>query len=204
MPAFWLMYARGMKSPGSLLAVLPLLLANALSAPAQSPPVSPADAEKNATLEAQRDLEESSVRILQGRPAVAIISIANVDGAASGLSNTSVRDTAELVLRQNGIPVVPSCDGGTANCGRLVRAKCQKGLVLPDPTGLCAVYINVGYREAFHSGRAQSVPVNVLGEVLDDDSVGLLTDKFEEQALKRVTEWVEKFALSYLRANPAK
>ena len=89
------------------------------------------------------------------------------------------------------------------------RCKCYlfttpKGLVLTDPSVLCAVYLKVGYWEVFRSGRSESVPSTAFGEVIDDDGVKLTAGPFEELALKQLTAWIDTFALSYLRANPAK
>jgi hypothetical protein len=145
--------------------------------------------------------------MLQGRPGIAIVGMVVVKGTETTLTNESVRDAAELILRRNSIPVVASCDGGSANCGRLgvmVRADCAKGLVLPDPSVLCAVYLKVAYREVFRSGRSESVPARAFGEVIDDDGVKLTAGPFEERALKQLIAWIDSFALSYLRANPAK
>jgi hypothetical protein len=85
----------------------------------------------------------------------------------------------------------------------MVRAKCVKGLVLPDASDTCAVYLRVGYREVFQSGRSESVPARVFGEVIDDDGLTLTAGDFEEAALKQVTTLIESFALSYLRASRA-
>jgi hypothetical protein len=157
--------------------------------------------------QARRVLDENAQAVLQGNPGIAIVGMVVVNGAETTLTNESVRDAAELVLRRNGIPIVASCDGGSTNCGRLgvmVRADCSKGLVLPDPSVLCAVYLKVGYREVFRSGRSKSAPAKVFGEVIDDDGIKLTAGPFEDRALKQLTAWIESFALSYMRANPAK
>jgi hypothetical protein len=178
------------------------------SASAQALPTSPTDPQIDAAnAQARRVLDQQAQAILQGKPGIAIVGMVVVSGTETSLTNESVRDTAELVLRRNGIPIVSSCDGGSTNCGRLgvmVRADCAKGLVLPDPSVLCAVYLKVGYRESFRSGRSDSVPARVFGEVIDDDGVKLTAGLFEDRALKQLTTWIEGFALSYLRANPAK
>jgi hypothetical protein len=126
------MHTLGMKVFSSLATVLPFLPASAFPARAQAVPEVHADAQARASLDAQGKaiLDELAMKILQGRPAVAIMGISLVNGAPSKLTNASVRDSVELTLRRNGIPIVPSCEIGS-NCGRLVsaiRAKCVKDL----------------------------------------------------------------------------
>jgi hypothetical protein len=201
-----------MKIFGSHAVVLSFLLAIGPLARAQAGPAVSDDAQVRASLNAQAKarLDEDLLPVLQGRPGVAITGIIYVTGATTKLTSESVQETAELALRRNGIPVVSSCEIG-ANCGRLIaaiRATCTD-LTPRDaaggPTGVCAAYIRVEYQEIVRSTRPNATPVNVPGEMWFEDSVGLLTNPFqEESARKQLTEAVEKFALSYLRSNPAK
>jgi hypothetical protein len=195
-------------------AVLPFLLASVpIPAPAQAMPETPADPQTRAFWDAQGKamLDELTMKILQGRPAVAIMGMASISGAPSKLTNASVTDSVELTLRRNGIPIVTSCESGS-NCGRLVsaiRAKCIKDLFPPNPaggpTGVCSIYFRVEYRESVSSRRSSAVPAGSFGEIWADDGLGLMTDtSFEESAGKALTGAVEKFALSYLKANPIK
>jgi hypothetical protein len=190
-----------------IIAALPLLF-SAVSANAQAIPTGASDTQIDAlNAQARRVLDQTAQTVLMGRPGIAIIGVVIVNGSETTFTKESVRDAAELVLRRNGIPIVASCDGGPANCGRLVvmvRANCAKGLVLPDPSVLCAVYLKVGYLEVFRSGRPESVPSTAFGDVIDYDGVKLTAGPFEEGALKQMTAWIDGFALSYLRANPAK
>jgi hypothetical protein len=155
----------------------------------------------------RRTLEEMVVRILQGRPGIAIVGIALINGSTSNLMTASMRDAAELILRRNGIPIAASCDGAQTNCGRLVmmvRAIC-KNLLPTDPVAVCGGLVRIEYLEAVNSKRAKPNPDDSFGDVWDNDVVGLFRDdSIEAVARQKLTEWIEQFALYYLRANPRK
>jgi len=198
-------------------ALPPLLLAAVVLIPATaqvSPAVDgPRDAQELAdwNARAQVILDQQALQVLQGRPAVAIWAIIQAPDASSDLNNASARDAVELALRRNGIPIVPSCENGS-NCGRIVPtiwANCTKGLFPADPssgpTDLCAAYVKVVYQEFVHTSRSNANPTILLRDMWLDDSLGIvISSELGDRTRKRMTESIEKFALYYLRANPAK
>jgi hypothetical protein len=102
---------------------------------------------------------------MQGKPAVAIIGAAFLQGASSNLTNrltnASVRNAAELILRRNGIPVAAICEGGTVNCAKLnvqILANCVKTNLLPSGDCFCPLQVRVQYLENVDSIRPGADP----------------------------------------------
>jgi len=198
-----------MKSPQCLAAILPLLLANvAMPARGQTVP----------ELTAEQKFEQRAIRTLQGRPGIAILGMVVIGGASprltNRLTNASVRDAAELILRRNGLPLVPSCEGGASNCGKMdvqVIGSCSKTDLLPSNDRLCTLYVRVMYLENAYSSRPgpdPSVTFNYRDfcPVWEDPFFPTITTEklLEDKARQFWTEAIERFSLSYLRANPAK
>ncbi len=168
----------------------------------------------------EQRFDQRAIRTLQGRPAVAVFGLVSLDGATPGLTrrltHAFVQDAAELVLRRNGIPVAPSCEGGTANCGGLaveIVATCTKTDLLASNDRLCPLSVRVRYLEDVYSSR-NAPGINPSAEfsyrefcpVWEEPSFPVLvTDKLlEDKARRSWTEAIERFSLYYFRANPVK
>ena len=162
--------------------------------------------------------QERAISVLQGRPAIAVASSAVLAGASGALTNrltnSSLRDAAELVLRRNGIPVASVCEGGTVNCGKMnveILANCAKTELLASNDRFCALQVKIQYLENVYSARPGADPSNDLSYrgfsvVWEEPFIPTVTTErlLEEKARKSWTDALEKFSLFYLRANPAK
>ena len=160
--------------------------------------------------------QERAISILQGRPAIAVASSAVLGGASAALTNrltnASLRDAAELVLRRNGIPVISSCEGGAVNCGKTnveIQANCAKTELLASNDRLCALQVKVQYLENVYSARPGADPSNDLSyrgfSVVWEEPFlpTFITERLlEEKARKSWTDALEKFSLYYLRFEP--
>jgi hypothetical protein len=137
-------------------------------------------------------------------------------GLKNRLTNLTVANAVELILRRNAIPIVTSCNGGAQNCGKLlveILANCGKTDLVPSSDRLCAAQIKVQFLENVYSARPGADPSGDLGyrafcpvwEAPDPILPFLTTDKMlEDQSRRYWSESVENFALFYLRANPTK
>jgi len=162
-----------------------LLLVVALVAAAQEKPgVSDAEAAR---------IRKDIIAPLAGRPQV------EIKGLALGvLTNESVRDDAELILRKRKIPVAEECE--IPNCGRLIV------IVELNAADLRVFHVAVEYREWVHlvrSAEGGGVSEPTFAAVWREDDFGPVgpSSSHVRDVSKRL---VEKFALDYLRANPTK
>jgi hypothetical protein len=162
-----------------------LLLLVALVAAAQEKPgVSDAEAAR---------IRKDVIAPLAGRPQVEIKAL-----AVGVLTNDSVRDDAELILRQSKIPVAEECE--IPNCGRLIV------IVELNDADRRVFHVAVEYREWVHlvrSAVSSGVSEPTFAAVWREDDFGQVGPgpSHVRDASKQL---VEKFALDYLRANPTK
>ena len=205
------MHTIGMRHIRCITSVLALLLAStAMRSRGQTAP----------DLTGEEKFEQRAIRTLTARPAIAVFGIVSLEGATTSLTNrltnASVRDAAELILRRNGISIAPSCEGGTGNCGKLgvwVVATCTKTDLVDHNDRFCALYVRIQYLENVYSSRtAPGINPSVEFSYREFCPVWeepffpvATTDKLlEDKARKSWTQALEKFSLQYLRANPSK
>jgi hypothetical protein len=165
---------------------------------------------------AEQAFDERAIRTMLGRPAIAIVGGAIFQGASAKitnrLTNELVRNAAELILRRNGVPVIPACDGADVNCAKLnvlVVASCTKTNLLPSDDRFCPFQVRVQYLENAYSIRPGSDPSGFsYREFCVTWEYPLLlptvtSEKLLEDASRKAwTEALEQFSLYYLRANP--
>src|SRR5579872_441899 len=153
--------------------------------------------------------EKQRILTFCGRPQIEIFASADEVFGASGLTSAKLKDTTELILRRNGVPVVAACGGyeysvengkvlqKRANCGRLI-VNAQGVTALGAP--VCAYYVRAEYREWVSPVRPEAKYIK-FGALWEEDQLGTVGMHRLEQVKDAVRDVVEKFALHYLKAD---
>ena len=147
---------------------------------------------------AEEVMETVRTAPLVGSPEVEIYTFSQAQLEKVGIDDKRLKEDAELILRRNGIPISRVCLP-KSNCGRLIL---DVNVISVEGSGLVRYLLRLDYREWVFQMR-EPARVAVFASVWDALEHGTVGGKRLSEVRDATKELLDKFALDYLRANPA-